>query len=270
MTRRLRHALEHGELELHYQPVVTLADGAPVGAEALLRWRDPRRGLVPPGEFLGVAEETGLIEPIGDWVVEALCRQARAWRDEGIDLQLAFNVSLRQLRPQRFAGMLERALSAHDLDPARITAEITESATMREPARVEHALHELNELGVQLAIDDFGAGYSSLGRLQQMPVDILKIDRGFLGQLAASRTAAAVVGTIIQLAEALGMEAVAEGVETEDERRLLVARGCELGQGYLFGRPMPAAELTALFAAHQGRGAPLPAPIAAPPFRMAS
>jgi diguanylate cyclase (GGDEF)-like protein/PAS domain S-box-containing protein len=270
MTRRLHHALEHGELELHYQPVVTLADRATVGAEALLRWRDPQNGLVPPGDFLGVAEETGLIEPIGDWVVEALCRQARAWQDEGIDLQLAFNVSLRQLRPQRFAGMLERALAEHDLDPGRITAEITESATMREPARVEHALHELNELGVQLAIDDFGAGYSSLGRLQRMPVDILKIDRSFLSELPAGGPAAAVVGTIVQLASALGMEAVAEGVETELQRELLLERGCRLSQGYLFGRPMPAPDLTALLASRPAPTAPPRRRRSAPPSRTAS
>ncbi|MGH2945841.1 MAG: sensor domain-containing protein [Solirubrobacteraceae bacterium] len=153
MTRRLRHALEHGELELHYQPIVALADAAPQGAEALLRWRDPQRGLVAPGEFLPMAEESGLIEPIGEWVVDALCRQARAWLDEGIEPDLAFNVSLRQLRPQHFAAMLGSCLRGHGLDPARFTAEITESATMREPARVERALRELHELGVRLAID---------------------------------------------------------------------------------------------------------------------
>jgi diguanylate cyclase (GGDEF)-like protein/PAS domain S-box-containing protein len=270
LTRRLRHALAQGELELHYQPIVMLADGAPVGAEALLRWRDPERGLVPPMEFLPVAEESGLIEPIGEWVVGALCRQARAWLDEGIEPELAFNVSLHQLRPQRFASALESCLRGYRLDPGRFTAEITESATMREPELVESALGELHELGVRLAIDDFGAGYSSLGRLQQMPVDTLKIDRSFLLRLAEGDSAAAVVGTIVQLAAALGMAAVAEGVETEAQRAVLLERGCERAQGYLFGRPMPAPELTALFAAR-----PLPGGLprsrpAAPPSRTAS
>jgi diguanylate cyclase (GGDEF)-like protein/PAS domain S-box-containing protein len=270
MTRRLRHALAQGEFELHYQPVVALADGAPVGVEALLRWRDPERGLVAPLEFLPVAEETGLIEPIGEWVVGALCRQARAWLDDGIEPELSFNVSLRQLRPERFAATVDSALRGYRLEPGRFTAEITESALMREPARVERALGELNELGIRLAIDDFGAGYSSLGRLQEMPFDVLKIDRSFLRQLPDSATAAAVVGTIVQLAAALGMETVAEGVETEEQRALLLARGCRLSQGYLFGRPMPASELTALFAARPLAEAPRPARTAAPPFRMAS
>jgi diguanylate cyclase (GGDEF)-like protein/PAS domain S-box-containing protein len=270
MTRRLRHALAQGEFELHYQPVVALADGAPVGVEALLRWRDPERGLVAPMEFLPVAEETGLIEPIGEWVVGALCRQARVWLDQGIDPELSFNVSLRQLRPGRFAATLDSALRGFRLEPGRFTAEITESALMREPARVERALGELNELGIRLAIDDFGAGYSSLGRLHEMPFDVLKIDRSFLGQLPESRTTPAVIGTIVQLAAALGMETVAEGVETEEQRALLLERGCRLSQGYLFGRPMPAPEVTALFAARPRAVALPPAPTAAPPFRMAS
>ena len=270
MTRRLRHALAQGELELHYQPIVTLADGAPFGAEALLRWRDPERGLVPPMEFLPVAEESGLIEPIGEWVAGALCRQARAWLDEGIEPQLAFNVSLHQLAPQRFAATLASCLRGYRLDPGRFIAEITESATMRDPARVEHALRELHELGIRLAIDDFGAGYSSLGRLQQMPVDILKIDRSFLLRLTEGESAAAVIGTIVQLAAALGMDAIAEGVETEAQRATLIARGCERGQGYLFGRPMPAPELTALFAARTPPPAPARPPRAAPPSRAAS
>jgi EAL domain-containing protein (putative c-di-GMP-specific phosphodiesterase class I) len=270
MTRRLRHALAQGELELHYQPIVALEDGAPIGAEALLRWRDPERGIVAPMEFLPIAEETGLIEPIGEWVVGALCRQARAWLDEGIRPQLAFNLSLRQLHPERFAATLASCFRGYRLDPSQFIAEITESATMREPARVEHALAELHALGIRLAIDDFGAGYSSLGRLQQMPVDILKIDRSFLARVGATRTSAALVGTIVGLADALGMTAIAEGVETEDGRGLLLERGCALGQGYLFGRPMPAVELTALFAGLQAPEAPRRAPTAALSSRTAS
>jgi diguanylate cyclase (GGDEF)-like protein/PAS domain S-box-containing protein len=246
LTRRLRQALEGGELELHYQPIVPLAGGAAVGAEALLRWRHPERGLVGPGEFIRVAEESGLIVPIGDWVIDAVCRQARAWRDEGLDLELSFNVSLRQLRTPRLADVVADRIAAYDLDPGSLVAEITESATLHEP---EGALAALHELGVRLAIDDFGAGFSSLGRLQEMPVDILKIDRSFLSRLGNDGRAPAIVGTIVQLADALGLQAVGEGIETEAQRALLLEHGCGLGQGYLLGRPAPAAAMTTLLEA---------------------
>jgi diguanylate cyclase (GGDEF)-like protein len=239
LTRRLRRALERGELELHYQPGVRLDGGPPVGAEALLRWRHPERGLVGPAEFIRVAEKSGLIEPIGEWVLDALCRQAAAWGAE--DLQLSFNVSLRQLRSARFTEALAAALSAHAVSPRRLIAEITESAAMQEPVRVERTLRELHELGIRVAIDDFGAGFSSLGRLEQMPVDILKIDRSFLTRLGGR--GGAIIGTIVQLADALDMTTVAEGVETEAQRTALLTRGCRLGQGFLLGRPMPAADL---------------------------
>jgi diguanylate cyclase (GGDEF)-like protein/PAS domain S-box-containing protein len=243
LTRRLRQALEGGELELHYQPVVSLSGGPPMGAEALLRWRHPERGLVAPGEFIRVAEESGLIVPIGDWVIDAVCRQARAWRDEGRELALSFNVSLRQLRTKRLAGVVADRVAAYGLDPASLVAEITESATMHEPEGVQRVLAELHDLGVRLAIDDFGSGFSSLGRLEQMPVDILKIDRSFLTRLGGDGRGRAILGTIVQLADALGLDAVGEGIETEAQRELLLELGCRYGQGYLFGRPVPAAEL---------------------------
>jgi diguanylate cyclase (GGDEF)-like protein/PAS domain S-box-containing protein len=243
LTRQLRQAVETEEFELHYQVVMPLAGGPPVGAEALLRWRHPERGMVSPGEFIRVAEESGLIVPIGDWVIDEVCRQARAWRDGGLDIWLSFNVSLRQLRTTRLAQVVADRSSAHGVDPACLVAEITESATMHEPAGVQRLLTELHDLGVRLAIDDFGAGFSSLGRLQEMPVDILKIDRLFLTRLAGDGRGPAIVGTIVQLADALGLTAVGEGIETEAQRRLLLERGCGLGQGYLLGRPAPAAQL---------------------------
>jgi diguanylate cyclase (GGDEF)-like protein/PAS domain S-box-containing protein len=245
LTHQLRQALEGGELELHYQPIVPLDGGPAVGAEALLRWRHPERGLVAPGEFIRVAEESGLIVPIGDWVIDAVCRQARAWREEGLDLGISFNVSLRQLRAKRLAGVIADGIVAYDLDPRSLVAEITESATMHEP----EVLAELHDLGLRLAIDDFGAGFSSLGRLEQMPVAILKIDRSFLARLGGDGRGSAIVGTIVQLADALGLEAVGEGIETEAQRDLLLELGCRVGQGYLFGRPAPASELTAGLAA---------------------
>jgi diguanylate cyclase (GGDEF)-like protein/PAS domain S-box-containing protein len=248
LTRRLRHALEHDEFELHYQPIVIPADGRIVGAEALLRWRDPDRGLVSPADFLPLAEETGLIGHIGDWVIETLCRQARDWERQDLTPQLSFNVSLSQLHRGRFVEMVDGRLSTLGLDPSRFTAEITESATMKDPGNVRRALHGLHEVGVRVALDDFGAGHSSLGRLEHLPIDILKIDRSFLSRVPESTSAAAVIDTIVRLATALGMHAVAEGVETEHQQALLIATDCPFAQGYLFGRPMPAHAIAKLFA----------------------
>ena len=242
MTRRLRNALAQDELELHYQPVVELGSGDVVGVEALLRWRDGERGLVPPGEFLPVAEQTGIIEALGDWVVDEVCRQARTWSDAGLEHHIGFNVSLRQLATSRFARRLAARLDAHGLAPDRFIAEMTESATLRDPDRVHAALRELRAVGVRVAIDDFGAGYSSLGRLQEMPVDILKIDRALLRGRAASAMITAVAG----LAKALGMVCIAEGIETAEQRDLARLCGCDLAQGFLLGRPAPAAEVEPL------------------------
>lgn len=248
LTARLRKALQRGEFMLHYQPIYRLSDQQPISVEALIRWTDEERGLVMPLEFVPIAEYTGLIEPIGEWVISTICEQARTWRDEGFTGSVSFNASLRQLQPERFVRALEKGLAATGLEPSALTVEITESTAMRDPSCVEPVLEELHGLGVAIAIDDFGTGYSSLSRLQHMPVQILKIDRCFLEQVPDKPYAARIVGATIDLAAALGMTAVAEGIETETQRRFLIERGCPSGQGFHLARPLAADEATALLA----------------------
>ena len=245
LTTRLRRAVEHQNWELHYQPVVDLTDGSMVSVEALIRWLDPNGGLVPPGEFIPLAEEMGLIEAIGDWVVEELARQDAAWRDEGLDLELSFNLSPRQLwRPDVGARIVER-LERGGVDPRKVVVEITETAAMTDPDRTLRTLWDLHSRGLRLALDDFGTGYSSLSRLKAMPVHILKIDRSFVSRVHADPQAGSMARAVIQLAEGLGMTPLAEGIEEEAERRFLAERGCRLGQGFLFSRPVPAVEISA-------------------------
>ncbi len=255
ITGRLRRAVERGELLLHFQPIFRLGEGEGdiVAVEALLRWRDPDRGLVPPLDFIPVAEYTGLIEPIGRWVIEACCAQAAAWRAAGLEVPVSFNVSPRQFRDPGFIEALEAATSEHGVPPSALIVEITESVAMREPHCVEPVLDRLRDLGVRLAIDDFGAGYSSLARLRDLEVDLLKIDRGFLAEAATDHRAGRIVQAALDLARALEMTAVAEGVETEQQRRFLQDGGCTLAQGFHLGRPLPADDVTPLLSAAPGR-----------------
>ncbi len=255
LTTRLRRAVANDELLLHWQPIVSPADGALHALEALVRWRDPVRGLVPPSEFIPVAEETGLIEHVGEWVVDAICRQRLQWRAQGASPRVHLNVSPRELRQGDFAERLLGQLTELAQGLEGLTIEITETVAMRERARTEPLLRQLVAAGAQVAIDDFGSGYSSLTRLRELPVQVLKLDRTLLRDVPARGEAAAVVVAVLDLAAALDMTAVAEGVETEEQRAFLVARGCPLAQGYLLGRPIAAAELGELLAGPEARAA---------------
>ncbi len=243
--QRLRHAVEAQEWVLHFQPVVDLADRRVVGAEALIRWQD-HHGIVPPGEFIPVAEELGLIEAIGDWVIDEVATQQRAWRDAGLDLEVSFNLSPRQLWTPRLADRLLMKLRDADVDPSTVQAEITESTAMADPDRTQRTLRELHSWGLRLALDDFGTGYSSLSRLKHMPVDVLKIDREFIRHVDRDVRLAGMVRAMIQVAQSLDMVPLAEGVESESEYVFLRSNGCRLAQGFWFAHPMPAEELEAM------------------------
>jgi len=249
--QRLRRAVEQQSWVLHYQPVVDLADRRVVGAEALIRWKD-FGGIVPPGEFIPIAEELGLIEAIGDWVIDQVAAQQRAWRDAGLDLEVSFNLSPRQLWTPRLADRLLAKLRDAGIDPSTVQAEITESTAMADPDRTQRTLRELHAWGLRLALDDFGTGYSSLSRLKSMPVDVLKIDREFIRNVDKDVRLAGMVRAMIQVAQSLDMVPLAEGVETEGEYVFLRSNGCRLAQGFWFAYPMPADELEAY------TGKPLP------------
>ncbi len=236
----LRRALEREEFELHFQPVYALSDDALYGAEALLRWRDPVRGLIPPGEFLAVAEHSGLILPIGEWVMLAACRQAMAWRKAGYpSIPVLVNLSAVQLLRADVAALAERALQASGLPPEGLCVEITESTLMERVEDVLPMLRRLGELGVRVAVDDFGTGYSSLAYLSQLPLHVLKIDRSFVQAADRERHPAMITRAVINLARDLGLSVVAEGVETEAQLDWLRAHGCTAYQGFLRNPPLP-------------------------------
>jgi diguanylate cyclase (GGDEF)-like protein/PAS domain S-box-containing protein len=244
-TTRLRKAVEERQWTLHYQPILDLQSGEMVEVEALVRWQDPEGGLIAPGEFIPLAEEMGLIGAIGDWVLSEISRQSRQWTDAGIPLKIGFNLSPRQLWQPDLGQRILLRLQSANVDPSRITIEITESAAMSDPDRTQRVLRDLHERGLHLAIDDFGTGYSSLSRLKYMPVDLLKIDRSFVKDIPRDADASAIVLAIIQMGRSLGMTPLAEGIETEEQWRFLVDAGCILGQGYLFSKPVPATEIEA-------------------------
>jgi diguanylate cyclase (GGDEF)-like protein/PAS domain S-box-containing protein len=245
-TTRLRRAVEEQHWVLHYQPVVEIASGRIVGAEALVRWREPNGGLTLPGEFIPLAEELGLIEAIGDWVIGEVARQAGEWRAEGYELTLGVNLSPREFWSTRLPDRVLSKLKASGVDPRSVVVEITESTAMADPDRAEKILTEMHAWGFSIAIDDFGTGYSSLSRLKHLPVDILKIDRSFVARVDTDRDNANMVRAMIDLAENLGMTALAEGIETEGELAFLVEHRCPLGQGFFLGRPVPASEFVPL------------------------
>jgi len=243
LQQALREALETGRLRLHFQPKVDALSGATTGAEALLRWQHPSRGLIGPGVFIPVAERFGLILRIGEWVIEEACRQLAAWSAEGRTLGLSINLSAYQLRQPDLAERLRAALRRHGVEPGRLVCEITETAAMEDTPTTQRVIEQLAALGVKLSIDDFGTGYSSLAALRQLRPHELKIDRSFVLDVAVNADARAVVDAIVRLAHALGLRVVAEGVETAVQREVLVGLGCDELQGYHFGRPVPAEAL---------------------------
>jgi diguanylate cyclase (GGDEF)-like protein/PAS domain S-box-containing protein len=245
LSTRLRKAVDQRSWTLHYQPVIELDTGRMVGVEALIRWPDPKGGLVPPGEFIPLAEEMGLIEAIGDWVIEEICRQDAVWRAAGLTIDIGFNLSPRQLWQADLVAKIVEPLIASGIDPTRVTVEITESTAMTDPDRTLGILTAIHDSGVRLALDDFGTGYSSLARLRHMPVDVLKIDRIFVRDVDVDPQNASMVSAMIALASNLGMTSLAEGIETESEWNFLADRGCTLGQGFWFSRPVPADEILA-------------------------
>ncbi|MCP9490568.1 MAG: EAL domain-containing protein [Solirubrobacteraceae bacterium MAG38_C4-C5] len=243
-------ATEAGQLRLVYQPIVDLRTGIAKGVEALVRWEHPIRGTVAPLEFIPLAEQTGAIVEIGRWVLETACRQMRAWEDEApgaADLMLGVNVSPRELQVEGFVGQVARTLLATGLPPERLTLEITETAFARDDMATVATLHALDQLGVRLAIDDFGAGYSSLRRVQGLPVGLLKIDKAFVDPLGTAGPG--LVRCMLDLAQALGVQALAEGIEDAGQLEALEELGCELGQGYHLSRPLPPAAVPAWLAA---------------------
>jgi EAL domain-containing protein (putative c-di-GMP-specific phosphodiesterase class I) len=240
LEARLRRAVGTGALELHYQPIFALGSGELVALEALLRWEDPVLGPVSPAEFIPLAEESGLIDAIGDWVLSEVCAQQVAWASRGIRPRISFNVSPSQLRRGDLVARVRERISAPGVDPSRLTVELTETSTIEDPALAEGLVRELHALGLQIALDDFGTGYSSLSRLAELPVAVLKIDRAFLRDVPERPEAAAVVTAILQLARALGRTAVAEGVETDAQRAFLEQQRCPYAQGFLLARPAPA------------------------------
>ena len=250
----LRRALEREEFSLFYQPKIELRTRRLCGAEALLRWTHPQRGLVPPGEFISVLEETGLIVPAGEWVLQRAFADLKSLREQGLEhFRMAVNLSARQFRQQDLAARIDKTVAAANVDPSWVELEITESQLMQDPQHASAVVRELTATGIQIAIDDFGTGYSSLAYLTRFPVSSLKIDRSFVAGMMTRKADSAIVRAILEMARALGFTVVAEGVETQAQAQLLDKLRCEQAQGYLFGHPMPIEDFRA-FAAGSARG----------------
>jgi len=254
LEAQLRRALARGDLVLHYQPICEAAGGRVVGVEALLRCRDDGGRLMPPGEFIPLAEETGLIMVLGEWALLTACRQACRWQQAGWTLRVAVNLSTRQFRDAQLAERVRQCLAGSGLPAALLKLEITESSVMEDAERAAQTLAELKALGVAISVDDFGTGYSSLAYLRRFPIDQLKIDRSFVSEVTHHPDSASIVRGIIDLAHSLRLKTVAEGVETEEEQIFLREAGCDLVQGYLHARPMEAEALERWLATREAGG----------------
>jgi len=253
----LRFALTRGELLLHFQPKIEIASGRMLGVEALVRWAHPTRGLVPPGDFIPLAEDRGLIVPIGRWVIQAACRQIRDWRAAGfVAPRVAVNLSARQFVSDTLVDDLVDALALYGVAPSELEVELTESVLMADPERANQVLQQLHTMGIGISIDDFGTGYSSLSYLKRFPAQTVKIDRSFISGLPTDGDDTAITQAVIAMAHSLGLKVVAEGVETAAQLALLRKLGCDEAQGYLLGRPMPASDLAARLRLTAGIRAP--------------
>jgi predicted signal transduction protein with EAL and GGDEF domain len=252
MENALFHAIEREELLLHYQPLISAKTGRLAGVETLLRWQHPEYGLVSPGEFIPLAEEAGLIDAIGEWVLRTACTQMKSWYAKGLPrIAISVNLSSRQFRQESLAGTVRKVLADTEFDPQNLELELTESLLMDDIPRSKSILAELKALGVTIALDDFGTGYSSLSYLKGFQLDTLKIDRTFIAELMTSEANASIVRATIGLAKGLRLRTVAEGVETREQANFLVQHGCNVLQGFLFARPMePQAFLSFALASH--------------------
>jgi EAL domain-containing protein (putative c-di-GMP-specific phosphodiesterase class I) len=244
MLGELRQALEHDQFTLHYQPKASLRTGRVDGVEALVRWHHPERGLVPPDQFIPLAEQTGVIKPLTAWVLDEALRQCAEWRSAGIDLQVAVNLSVRNLLDAHLPESIGTMLRRYELPPTSLELEITESTIVADQVRALDVLTRLNGMGIGLSVDDFGTGYSSLAYLKDLPVSELKIDRKFVNNMTEDGDDAFIVRSTIDLGRNLGLQVVAEGVETEAVWDQLALLGCDVAQGYYLTRPLPADELT--------------------------
>jgi PAS domain S-box-containing protein len=253
LEEHLREAVDQEQWVLHYQPIVDLLEGRVVGVEALLRWADPGRGLMPPGEFIPLAEELDLVDPIGDWVVREVCRQAKVWEHQGLDLVSSINLSWRQLGRPDLVERMVHSIGLAGVDPSKLGVEVAESVAMIDPERVREVLWELHRQDIRLSIDDFGTGLSSWPTLRELPVDVLKIDRSLIGELPDDSESAGIVAAVTQLADNLGLQVLGEGIETEEQWHFLQDNGCSFGQGFHFGRPVPAEDISAAGRPHNGK-----------------
>jgi EAL domain-containing protein (putative c-di-GMP-specific phosphodiesterase class I) len=247
----LRHALERREFELHYQPKMDVKSGAIAGVEALIRWRHPVRGMLSPGQFIPIAEESGLIVPIGQWVLREACRQAEAWRHADLrPIRLAINTSAAELRARGFVAGVRTILAETGFDPKRLELELTEAFLMQDSQSTADVLGAIKDMGVRLALDDFGTGYSSLSYIRRFPIDTLKVDQSFVRDLATNAGDASVVNAIISMGKSLNMQVVAEGVETREQLKFLRDHECPEAQGFYFSHPLAAGEFAKLL--HHG------------------
>jgi predicted signal transduction protein with EAL and GGDEF domain len=242
LETHLRQALKRHEFELYYQPLVALDSGVVVGAEALMRWRKPELGNPGPDVFIPIAEETGLIVPIGQWLLHQACQQAAIWLTKGIELRMAVNISSRQFIGNSIVSAVEKALIHNQLPAEHLELEITEGLLLADAMQTRHALAKLNRLGVRLSLDDFGTGYSSLSYLRRYAFDVLKIDRSFIHDVVEQPESAALVRAIVAMAQSLGLEVIGEGVETVAQADFIRSHGCNFAQGYFYSKPLPAAE----------------------------